>query len=100
MNILENDLNLAKFYNSQLHFIPQFIVIIILFRSKHHHTHTKSNDDTKFPVRIEEWLKNIHTKFEACSYHSFNDMRDQSQYLYYYIVRSGPLSHICKVLYI
>ena len=45
--------------------------------------------------------KNIHTKFEACSYHSFNDMRDQYQYFPKWAHFSDTVTyamhvHMCK----
>ena len=47
-------------------------------------------------VCIEERLKNIHTKFEACSYHSFNDVLDQSHHyniiIIIIIAQSGPIT--------
>ena len=58
-----------------------------------HHAHTGSEGDMKFSISIEELLKNIHTKFEARSYHSFNDILDQSHH-YIIIAQSGPISHI------
>ena len=35
----------------------------------------------------------MHTKFDARSYHSFNDILDQSHH-YIIIAQSGPISHI------
>ena len=58
-----------------------------------HRAHTGSESDMKFSISIEECLKNIHTKFDAHSYHSFNGILDQSHH-YIIITESGPISHI------
>ena len=49
------------------------------YRAIARHANTGSGCGAKFPASFARCLKNTHTKFEACSYNSFQDMRDLSQ---------------------